>query len=216
VEIEAKYTVSDPTVFTALFELEALGHYALRPLGEAHLIDHYLDTPNRDLWRGGYTCRLREGEAEGRWVLTVKEVGSADGAMHQREEHEGEIPPHTTPAEWPESSARQIVTRLSEGQALAELFTLRQHRARRAVEHRARAVGMLSLDTVGVEIRGRQTIIREIEIELMAPGTVDDLWAIGAELQRYKLEAQSKSKFERALAILDGMSDGSAVQNTAR
>jgi triphosphatase len=212
VETEIKYTVSDPTVFAALLELEALGAYALRPQREGHLIDHYVDTPNRDLLRGGYTCRLREGEAEGRWLLTVKELGNADGAMHQREEHEAEVPPNTAPAEWPESPAREIVTRLSEGQALAELFTLRQHRARRAVDHDERAIGMLSLDTVGVEIGGHQTIIHEVEIELTANGTVDDLQALSHELQRYKLEAQSKSKFERALAILDSVSDGSAAK----
>jgi len=32
-EIEAKYAVSDPTVFAALLEVQALGGYALRPKG---------------------------------------------------------------------------------------------------------------------------------------------------------------------------------------
>jgi len=212
VEIEVKYTVSDPTVFAALLTLQALGPYALRPKGESRLIDHYLDTPNRDLLRGGYTCRLREDEAEGRWFLTVKGLGKADGAMHQREEHESVILPNTPPAEWPESPAREIVTRLSDGQALVELFTLCQHRARRAVDHTDRTVGMLLLDTVGVEINEHQTVTHELEIELTATGTVDDLQAISTELQCYRLEAQSKSKFERALAILDDASTGSATK----
>jgi len=207
-----KYTVTDPTVFAVLLELQTLGTYGLRPKGERHLIDHYLDTPNRDLLRDGYACRLREDEADGRWVLTVKGLGKADGAMHRREEHESEILPNTTPAEWPESPAREIVTRLSEGQALVELFTLCQHRACRAVDHNDRAVGMLSLDTVGVEIDGHQAVTHEIELELTATGTVDDLQAIRAELLSYRLEAQSKSKFERALAILDDASTGSATK----
>jgi triphosphatase len=132
--------------------------------------------------------------------------------MHQREEYEAEIPPNTAPAEWPESQAREMVTRLSGGHPLAELFTLRQRRARRAVDHNGRVVGTLSLDTVEVEIDGRQTVIHEIEIELAATGTADDLRAVDAKLQRYKLEAQSKSKFERALAILDDVSGGSATK----
>ena len=72
------------------------------PAGERHVIDHYLDTPHRDILRGGYACRLREGEADDRWLLTVKGLGKAEGAVHEREEHESEIPPNAPPDEWPE------------------------------------------------------------------------------------------------------------------
>lgn len=147
-EVEAKYAVTSPAVFAALLELQALGGYALRPTGERHVIDHYLDTPYRDLLRGGYASRLREGEADDRWLLTVKGLGEAAGAVHRGEEHESEIPPNAPPDEWPAGLAREIVTRLSEGQTLAELFTIGQRRARRAVEQDERAVGVLSLDTV--------------------------------------------------------------------
>jgi len=202
-ETEAKYAVTDPTVFAALLELQALGGYALGPKGERHVIDHYLDTPHRDLLRGGYACRLREGEGDDRWLLTVKGLGKAEGAVHRREEHESEIPPNAPPDDWPAGPAREIVTRLSEGQTLAELVTIHQRRARRAVEQDARVVGVLSLDTVETDIGGRKRVSREIEIELTATGTMDDLRAIGAALAPYNLKAQSKSKFERALAKLD-------------
>jgi CHAD domain-containing protein len=212
VEIEAKYSVADPAVFAALFELEVLDGYALRPKGERHVVDHYLDTPHRDILRGGYTCRLREGEEKGRWLLTVKGLGKTAGAVHRREEHECVISPGAKPADWPETPAREIVTRLSRGQALAELFTLRQRRVRRAVEEGERAVAELSLDTVAMDIGRGRTVTREIEIELTAAGTADDLKAIGAALTPYKVEAQSKSKFARALAKLDERSDRSAAR----
>jgi CHAD domain-containing protein len=204
VEIEAKYAVSDPTVFAALLELQALGGYALRPQGERHVTDHYLDTAHRDLLSGGFACRLREGEEEDRWLVTVKALGKAAGAVHRREEHESAIRPNAPPDEWPAGPAREIVTRLSEGQTLAELLTIRQRRARRAVEQDERAVGVLSLDTVETDIGGRKRVSREIEIELTVTGTMDDLRAIGAALAPYKLKAQSKSKFDRALSELDG------------
>jgi len=203
VEIEAKYAISDPAVFDALLELRALGEYGLRPTGERHVVDHYLETADRDLLRGGYACRLREGEANGQWLLTVKGLGGADGALHQREEHECEVPPGSGPADWPESPARDIVTRLSEGRPLTELFTLRQLRTSRAVEQGDRAVGELSLDTVDADIAGRKTRALELEIELGPSGTMDDLHAIDAELREHDLKAQSTSKFERALAMLD-------------
>jgi triphosphatase len=210
-EIEAKYAVTDPTVFAALLDLETLGGYALRPKGERHVIDHYLDTPHRDVLRGGFACRLREGEEEDRWLVTVKALGKAAGAVHQREEHESHIPPNAPLAEWPEGPAREIVTRLCGGQTLAELFTLRQRRARRAVEQDGRAVGVLSLDTVEIDTGGRETVAHEIEVELTATGTMNDLHALAAALEPYKLKAQSRSKFERALARLDGGSTRSGT-----
>jgi CHAD domain-containing protein len=203
VEIEAKYRVPDGEVFAALLELLSLGSYALRPEGERNVVDHYLDTPRRDLLGAGYTCRLREGEADDHWLLTVKGLGRAEGAVHSREELESKVRPNTPPDEWPAGPAREIVTRLIQGQPLAELFTIRQHRADRAVEQDGRAVGTLSLDTVETDIGGRTKVWREIEIELVPTGTVEDLRAIGDALAPYKLKVQSKSKFERALARLD-------------
>jgi triphosphatase len=210
VEIEAKYAISDPAVFDTLLELRALGEYGLRPTGERHVVDHYLDTADRDLLRGGYACRLREGEAGRQWRLTVKGLGGADGALHQREEHECEVPPRSAPADWPECPARDIVIRLSQGRPLTELFTLRQFRATRAVEHGNRVVGELSLDTVDADIAGRKTRTLELEIELGPSGTMDDLHAIDAELRQYDVKPQSTSKFERALAMLDESSGKAA------
>ena len=171
-EIEAKYSVADPAVFAALLEVRALGEYALRPTGSRDVIDHYLDTPARDILRGDYACRLREGEKDGRWLVTVKGLDKAAGAVHQREEHECEIPPSAPPDEWPEGPAREIVTRLSGGEALVELFTLRQHRDLRAVEQDGRAVAELSLDTVEMHIGPRTSVTHEVEIELEAAGTL--------------------------------------------
>jgi triphosphatase len=203
VEIEAKYSVGDPAVFAALLELDALGSYALRPTGAKNVIDHYLDTPDRDLQRGGYACRMREDEKGGRWLVTVKGLGKAAGAVHEREEHECEVEPHAPPAHWPEGPARDIVTRLSGGEALVELLILRQHRDLRAVEREGMAVAEFSLDTVEMDIGGARSVTRELEIELTAAGTKDDLQAVAAALASYKLKPLSKSKFERALAKLD-------------
>jgi len=205
VEIEAKYAISDPAAFDALLDLRALGTYTLRPTGERHVVDHYLDTADRDLFRAGYACRLRESEADRGWLLTVKGLGKAEGAVHEREEYESAVPANTAaPTDWPECPAREIVQRLSGGRALVELFALRQLRIDRAVEEGERAVGELSLDTVDTEIAGHKTLTRELEIELGPSGTLEDLHAVDAELRGYALRPVSASKFERALAILDG------------
>lgn len=203
-EIEAKYAVADPAVFATLLELGAVDGYALRRAGERHLVDHYLDTAQRDLLRAGYSCRLRLTEGGDHWVVTVKELARAESGVHRREEHECRIARYGPPGEWPDGPAREIVTRVAKEQALAELFALRQHRVLRAVERDGRAVGELSLDTVEIDIDGRRTATHEVEIELARDGTLDDLRAIGAGLGAFKLDPQPASKFERALAILDG------------
>lgn len=209
VEIEAKYAVADPAVFATLLELGAVDGYALRPAGERHLVDHYVDTAQRDLLHGGYSCRLRETQGGERWMVTVKELARAESGVHRREEHECVIARSGPPDEWPDGPAREIVTHLSKGQALVELFVLRQHRVLRALDRDGRAVGELSLDTVEIDVDGRRTVTHEVEIELAEDGILDDLRAIGAGLDAFKLEPQPASKFERALVILDG-SRGSA------
>jgi CHAD domain-containing protein len=209
VEIEAKYAVSDSGVFARLLELGAVDGYALRPAEERHLVDHYVDTAQRDLLHGGYSCRLRETQGAERWMVTVKELARAERGVHRRAEHECLIARSGPPDEWPDGPAREIVARLSKGHALVELFALRQHRVLRALHRDGRAVGELSLDTVEIDVDGRRTVTHEVEIELAEDGTLDDLRAIGAGLDAFKLEPQLASKFERALAILDG-SRGSA------
>jgi CHAD domain-containing protein/uncharacterized protein YjbK len=203
VEIEAKYAISDRAVFEALLELRTLGPYSLRPAGERHVIDHYLDTKDHRLRRAGYACRLREGLAEGQWRLTVKGLGKVEGAVHERPELECDVAPRSALADWPEGPAREMVSRLSEGQPLAELFALRQDRSDRAVEEGDRGVGQLSLDVVEANIAGSGSLGHELEIELGPTGSLDDLDALEGELRPYNLTPQSMSKFERALALLE-------------
>jgi len=205
VEIEAKYAVADPAVFNTLLQLEHVDGYALRPAGHRDVVDHYLDTPQRALLRGGYTCRLREGQTEGRWIVTVKRVATAVDGVHQREEHECELSARSAPTDWPQGPARDMVLTLSKGQALTELFALRQHRILRAVGQGDRAVGELSFDVVEIDVGGRRTVTREVEFELTRDGTLADLRAVGARLEGYQLDPQSTSKFERALGLLDAV-----------
>src|SRR5215470_16722616 len=132
----------------------------------SEVVDHYLDTEDRDLLKAGYACRLRENEADRQWRLTVKGLGKAEGARHERAEFECDVPPHSMPSDWPACPAREIVLTASAGRPLADLFALRQLRATRAVEQGERGVGELSLDTVDSAIAGHESHERELEVEL--------------------------------------------------
>lgn len=149
-EIEAKYTTPDPAQFAKLLKADALGNYSLKPIEEQHLTDHYLDTPNRDIWQGGYACRMREKSGE--WLLTVKGRGDAEGAIHQREEYEMKVQPDMIPQQWPDDPARELMLSLTRSQPLVELCVIRQHRTLRMVCQGQRHVGELSLDIVNDEL----------------------------------------------------------------
>ncbi|MGH2522571.1 MAG: inorganic triphosphatase [Anaerolineales bacterium] len=201
-EVELKYGVPDLATFAHLRDLSRLGDYELHHAGEQHLVDHYLDTAGRILWRSGYTCRLRQRLGDG-WRATVKSLGVAQGALHQREEHEVDVPPGALPPAWPDGPARRLVLGRAGAEPLIELFVIRQQRAMRAVRQGERLVAELSLDVGEIEARGQWELIREIEVELEPGGTLDDLRVIDQALQAYGLQPQPRSKFERALALLD-------------
>lgn len=195
-EIEAKYTVSHAQ-FRDLMKVHALGEYSLEDVEEQTLSDHYMDTSQRDIRKGGYACRMRE--KSGQWLLTVKGLGSVEGSIHQREEYEIEIQQNTLPQQWPDSPARDLVISLTGSHPLVELCTIHQRRTKRAVYQDQRRVGEMSLDVVDMESVGQSQQVYEIEIELQQDGTLSDLQALDEILQNYGLHPEPRSKFERAM-----------------
>jgi CHAD domain-containing protein len=201
-EIEAKYVVPDAPTFDRLLALEALGDYRLAPRGEERIADRYLDTPGRDLWRGGYACRVRERAGGHTWTLCLKGLGGARGAVHQREEHEVDVPAGAAPIDWPEGPVRRLVLRFAPVQSLEALFTLRQDRTLRDLHRESRHVAVVSLDRVEIEAAAAH-VTYEMEIELTSGGRLTDLNLLGKLLRPFGLRPQPHSKFERALHLVD-------------
>ena len=201
-EIEAKYTTSR-SVFEKLLKVDALGEYRLEAVEEQLITDHYLDTGDRDIQKGGYAFRVRE--KNGRWLLTLKGLGVTESAIHRREEYEVEIQSDMSPEQWPDSQARDLVFSLTRSQPLVELFVIRQHRTLYKVFRDKRLVGELSLDVVDMGSFGQQERTYEVEVELESDGTLEDLQVLNDILQsNYNLRPETRSKFERALAQLEG------------
>lgn len=201
-EIEAKYTTSR-FVFDKLLKADALGEYRLETTEEQLITDHYLDTGDRDIRKGGYAFRVRE--KNGRWLLTVKGLGTTESAIHRREEYEVEIQSDTPLQQWPDSPARDLVVSLTHSQPLVELFVIRQHRTLCKVFRGEHLVGELSLDVVDMGSFGQQERTCEVEVELESDGTLEDLQVLDEILQsNYGLRPETRSKFERALARLEG------------
>jgi inorganic triphosphatase YgiF len=196
-EVESKYKSSDPCFF-GLLQAEDLSGYTLGTSEEQNVSDYYMDTAERDIWRRGYACRMRE--KNGQWLATVKGLGGVEGAIHQREEYEMEIQPGTLPQQWPNSPARDLVLSLIGSKPLVQLCVIRQHRTKRAVNRGKRRVGAMSLDVVDIESGEQRDRTYEVEIELEQNGTLEDLRILDRVLQDYGLHPESRSKFERAMA----------------
>lgn len=196
-EIEAKYTASEAQ-FADLLETYALGEYGLKDVGEQILIDHYMDTPQHNIKKGGYACRIREKSGE--WLLSVKGLGGVEGSIHRREEYEMEIQQGTSPDQWPNGAARDLVISLINSRPLIELCVIRQRRVKRTVYQGQRHVGEMSLDVVNMGATHQLERVYEVEIELEQDGTLEDLHALDEILQAYGLRPEPLSKFERAMS----------------
>jgi CHAD domain-containing protein len=162
------------------------------------------------LWAGGR-------DRGDRVVLTVKRrrpgaggAGADTGAVHRRDEWEVDLPKGAAgdrPDGWPASEARDQVLAVAGKAALRPLVEIRQDRVLRRLTRRGDQVGELWLDTVTFVADGdaQQPPRYEVEAELKGAGAEPDLAAIAAALQRdFELAPQPLSKFERALAALDG------------
>jgi len=198
-EIEAKFAVPDIPTFRRLLAAESLAGMRLLPGPTREIHDRYLDTPARAVRRSGYACRLRQrGDKR---LVTFKGLGSAEGAIHQRAEHEVTLPPGATmdPATWPNGPARDLAVQLCHDQPLEPLFDLYQTRHIRTLADGGRAVAEVSLDSVR---RAGESYL-ELEVELALAGTLDDLRRVVDELTAaWGLAPEPRSKFERALATL--------------
>lgn len=203
-EIEAKFAIPDGPTFGRVLAADTLAGLRVGPfrLKQAH--DRYLDTADRTFLQGGFACRVRIWD--GRRLVTLKSVEPAEGALHSRQELEVWIEPDTDelPEQWPASAAAALARRLSRGQPLQSLFDAWQERhvAELARPEDGQGVAELSLDRVRL-VEATQPEFLELEMELLPAGREEDLRAlIGFLTREWHLTPESRSKFERGLAIV--------------
>ena len=201
-EIEVKFNLPDAETFHRLQAVESLAGLALAAQQIKQVHDTYLDTPARAILSAGYACRRREQGDE--MLITVKQLGGAQGALHRREELEVTLPADQAPAAWPDSPARDKVLAIIGAQSLAPLFDLHQTRTVRTIARDGQPVAELSLDDVHVKVGEHEHIYQELEVELKPGGTEQELTALADCLQNeWGLRPEASSKFERALALID-------------
>ena len=213
-EIEAKFTIADLKTWRKLDALDELAGFALSEKSVRKVHDTYLDTAAQSLRSAGYACRRRE--MDGEITITVKQLQPAADAIHRREEFEIQLVADQPPEEWESSPARDLVLQLVGDQPLARLFDLRQTRIVRAMIREAQPIAQWSLDAVRVRAGKRTFSFRELEIELTS-GNENDLAAMVARLKdEWKLPAEPRPKFMRALEFVNATRSVPPAQPSAQ
>jgi len=209
-EIEAKFTVPNPQTFRRLQALEDLCGYPLRPPEVRKVHDTYLDTAERQVMAAGYYCRRRETPRGN--LITLKALAPSSAAVHQREEWEIPLPADANLAQWPASPVRDHLLQWVGEAPLASLAELDQIRHVRTVMQGERTVAELSLDQVIFSAGNRRETALELEIELKGEGNENDLATLVNCLRTDRgLSPEPRSKFERALAFLEGQPGGTGL-----
>ena len=165
VEVELKYSVTDPAALERRLERDWLGGLAAGPWRTVEMIDRHLDTADGAVRRAGFAARLRRtGDVT---VISLKgaAVNGSGGALHRRPEIEGPASEGLDPTAWPASEARERLLALTGPRPLEVRFTLRQTRRERDLRG-ADGWAVLSLDAVGVEAAGQSLgDLRILEVE---------------------------------------------------
>lgn len=203
-EIEVKFAIPDEGTYRRLQQAGQLAGFKLSPAQIKEVHDRYLDTAGLAIRKAGYYCRTRE--YNGSRIITLKQLAGAQGAVHKREEFEVSLAGDEPPAQWPDGPARNLMLQFTDNEPIVTLFDFRQVRLVRCMSSPSeRAVAELSLDEVRLQVNEKEQMYFELEAELLPEGTEHDLAMIQDCLGReWALVPESRSKFERAFAVMQG------------
>lgn len=199
-EIESKFLVLDEADIQNLETLSQLGDYSLSEGAVQVIEDIFLDTTKMVLMSEGYFLRLRKETGKiGQW-LTIKSLGGFEAGVHRREEYVSFLPEEVSVLECPDIKIRNRILELSSCFDLIPVMKLKQKRLVRQVKLGETQVAEFSLDRVSLKSETKEKLYSELEIELKAEGTLQDLQAITEYLlENYNLGENPFSKFERAI-----------------
>lgn len=220
-EVEAKLLVPHPSTLSAMARLRHIGPYRLRPRRSAHLHTIYLDTNDLILARHGIAVRLRRNRT--RWEAALKWSGTEEGVIHTRPERTVRLArkpafPYTLPVALQSPEVRELVKDTPLHPILLSEVYRRRFTVSRQQDGKAQICAELALDRVRLcHPQARHPTLAtysEVEIELEAGGTVQEVQQIAALLQeRFALTPATGSKFSRGLELLYGLRPG--MQNAA-
>ena len=206
-EQETKYTIKDSDTADRIWDAILSGKYG-DPKG-AESVDMegaYFDTPSRILRNNNIALRVR---CEGSICFATLKWGGSETVMGLHEHQEVNIPIETDScliapsAEiFEDSIDGRKMSDLVGDEELELLFVSKVNR-RRAKLRYGQSVVEIAIDRGFVEAGDKQEAISEMEIELYAGELSDVIKLTQTIADKYGLEAENRSKYARAIALLD-------------
>ena len=209
-EVELKFTVTDPATVARLSQATDLAGYDMDAGERRRDRDTFLDTAGRRFLAAGFYLRRRE--TGGGVRITLKQLAHGTGGVMRREELEALVAADVPLSEWPEGELRERVRAMAGDEPLEPFLHLEQERLARIVRDGRREVAELSVDDVTVAVEGHAKRWSEVELELRDAGTEDDLDKLSAALRAESgMEPEPRAKFVRALEIAEPAAEGGTL-----
>jgi triphosphatase len=162
-EIELKFLFAEKDLAKIKSLISAVS--ATRRPAHQRLRAIYFDTPNWDLWKHGFTLRVRAaGESH---VQTVKRMTSSGIQRDEWEAETGQALPDLDLIE--KTPLAQLTARLSLGHALRPAFEVNVERISYLLEAGGGVIEA-SFDRGAIEANGEKLGVRELELELKSGG----------------------------------------------
>lgn len=200
-EIEAKLVAPSVDELLTLPEhIKALG-YQISDVRRHVTLDHYLDTPDLDIFRDGWALRLRD--SAGKQLLTMKALAppSADGIASRTELEQDVEWDGGVELDFDDGVLGGKLTPLVGEKTLWQLFHIRQDRMQFDIVTEEGLQLEASMDQVRWEGQDAIDLGFEVELELKA-GSEEDLRAVLKRLiDRTDWQPAIASKFERGLGV---------------
>ena len=207
-EIEAKFSVPDDTLFSKYSKCDRIGEFFLDEVVINHVVDNYLDTIDDDIWNSGYKMRVRE--SEGHNYITIKSAISTHSRFSIRDEIEFELYCDSDNIhQWSNQHAADLINPIVKGKSLNVKVELKQRRNLRNVLLDGCCIGLLSLDEVAVYYGGKQLDdFRVLEVEICGADKLFALDEISSHLVSDGLLIQDVAKISRAIAAVNKFRQG--------
>ena len=169
---------------------------------ELQQLDVYYDTPAHDLWQRGYALRVRC--ANGKYVQTMKDAGSAVGGLHVRGEWETDLangrPDPAALVRQADGPAHALLAPDIAGQLLP-VFTITTTRTRWRLQPAPGCDVECVLDVGVVRCGKRHTAIAEVELELQRGAPAQLIALALAFTDTLALRIENISKADRGYAL---------------
>jgi len=207
-EIEAKFSVPDDTLFSKYSKCDRIGEFLLGGIVVNYVVDNYLDTIDDDIWKSGYKMRVRE--SEGHNYITIKSAISTHSRFSIRGEIEFEL--HCDPDninQWNNQHAVDLIDPIVKSKPLSVKVELKQRRSLRNVFLDGCCIGVLSLDEVVVYYDDKELDdFRVLEVEICSADQLFALDKMSSHLVSDGLLIQDVAKLSRAVQAVDKFKQG--------